>query len=152
MAAIRACVTRCRCTVADALVALETLYPDRVVVLGSAHRSASEAADFQYPCQAADLLASLVTTYRDLLVAGRPEGEAKQAFGHSKFAASEAVLSRHGEALRTFIYRGEPVVMRKHLKLGIGEKSSTGLRIHFHWDAERQVIVIGHCGIHLDFR
>lgn len=151
LAAIRACATRCHCTVADALLALETLYPDRVVVLASAHRSARQAADFQHPCQAADLLAVLVTTYRDLLVAGRPECEAKQAFGRHAYAATEARnLGRRGTRLRTFTYRGQGVPMLRHLKIGVGEASTTGLRIHFHWDAERRVVVIGHCGAHLD--
>lgn len=152
MAALRACTTRTDFTVADVLVALAALYPEQVVVLESAHRSARAARDFRFPDQAADLLVALVTGYRDQLAAGRPQGEAKRVFGHNKFAVSESgVLGKRGEQLRTFLYRGKPVLMLKHLKIGVGEKASTGLRIHFHWDAEHQVVVIGHCGEHLDF-
>lgn len=151
MDAIRACMIRTRFTVLDVLVALATLYPEQVVVLESAYRSARASHDFQFPDQAADLLVALVTTYRDQLAAGRPEGEAKRVFGHNKFAATESRISKRAEQARTFIYRGASVVMLKHLKLGVGEKASTGLRIHFHWDAELQIVVIGYCGEHLDF-
>ena len=151
MTAIRAIVHRCRCSVPQILAMIASYHADRVVVLDSARRSAEAAVDFHHPEQAADLLIALVTTYRNLLVIGRPESDAKQAFGYNKYAAGEGRLSRRGEQLRTFSYRGEPVFMGRHLKLGVGEKSTTGLRIHFHWDAERQVVVIGHCGAHLDF-
>lgn len=151
LAAIHGCAVGCQCSVPKILAMIATSFAGRVVVLDSAHRSAEAAADFEHPQLAADLLITLATTYRDSLAAGRPDSEAKQAFGHTRYASGEAKLSRRGERLRTFMYQGEPVFMRRHLKLGVGEKTTTGLRIHFHWDAKRQVIVIGHCGAHLDF-
>jgi len=42
--------------------------------------------------------------------------------------------------------------MLRHLKIGVGSGTATGLRIHFHWDSVRRRIVIGYCGQHLDFK
>jgi hypothetical protein len=137
----------------DVLVSIMALFPDRVVVLETAFRSARESSDFKYCDQAAGLLITLVTKYRDILVSGRPDGEAKAVFGNAKYSSKESdTLGRRGEELRTFQYRGQNEVMLKHLKIGVGEGTATCLRVHFHWDAERNLIVIGHCGRHLDFK
>lgn len=50
---------------------------------------------------------------------------------------------------RTFDYEGEPVEMFRHLKIGVDEDVARTIRVHFHWDAEREKIVIGYCGEHL---
>lgn len=70
------------------------------------------------------------------------------------YAANEAKCARNNKRakqLRTFQYRGEPVEMMEHLKIGVKQDSlAETWRAHFYWDATRKVIVIGHCGRHLD--
>jgi hypothetical protein len=39
--------------------------------------------------------------------------------------------------------------MLRHLKIGVGDDLTKTIRVHFHWDADREKIVIGHCGEHL---
>ncbi len=39
--------------------------------------------------------------------------------------------------------------MTNHLKIGVKPSDAETLRIHFDWDAEKKMIVIGHCGKHL---
>ena len=50
---------------------------------------------------------------------------------------------------REFVYQGKPVEMLRHLKIGVGDDVTKTIRVHFHWDAEREKIVIGYCGEHL---
>jgi hypothetical protein len=50
---------------------------------------------------------------------------------------------------RTFAYEGEQVEMFRHLKIGIEANVAKTIRVHFHWDSERENIVIGYCGEHL---
>jgi hypothetical protein len=49
---------------------------------------------------------------------------------------------------RTFEYRGEQIEMFRHLKIGVEENVAKTIRVHFHWDAEREKIVIAYCGKH----
>lgn len=51
--------------------------------------------------------------------------------------------------LRTFAYEGKQVEMFRHLKIGIEANVVKTIRVHFHWDSEREKIVIGYCGKHL---
>ena len=50
---------------------------------------------------------------------------------------------------RAFNYEGETVEMFRHLKIGVGDDATRTIRVHFHWDADREKIVIGYCGEHL---
>jgi hypothetical protein len=149
---LRALANPEKATLHAVLQAMGAAYPDAVVILPEALRSAEESHDFRYPDAARDLLCRLLTTYRDTLARGRSDQEAKGCFGQNEFAANEAAaLGTRGERLRTFLYQQRPVLMLRHLRHGVGEGSATCLRIHFHWDAEAKKIVIGHCGRHLDF-
>jgi hypothetical protein len=72
-------------------------------------------------------------------------------FGSSFAARESKTLSKDGKTRRTFKYNGEDVEMMQHLKIGTADNAADTLRIHFHWDAAAQLIVIGYCGPHLDF-
>jgi hypothetical protein len=50
--------------------------------------------------------------------------------------------------LRRDIYNGESIDIIPHVK--VGNKEPRLLRVHFHLDHDRELIVIGHCGGHLD--
>ena len=135
-----------RLTAAEALELLRAVYGDVVLVLDTAEKSAREWTGGENLFVE---LVKLVTEYRDELRRGRGDGEARQIFGKNKFAASESETTANNKRAiraRTFRYDGKDVYMPRHLKFGVEEDA---LRVHFHWDAERELIVIGHCGRHL---
>ena len=138
-------------SLAQTLKAISVLFPDRVIVLPSAFESASKSEDFKYPQKAFKLLGYLVGEYWNDLVEGKGDGEARAVFGNS-YAANEAKsLSKDGRKRRTFSFAGEQIEMVKHLKIGVADNAAETLRIHFEWLADRNLIVIGYCGPHLDF-
>jgi hypothetical protein len=139
--------------VEDALRVVQAQYPERVVVLPSAWRSAKGSAGFDRGTRVLALLLDLVTTYVDRLEAGGGDAEARRLFG-SAYAATEASGGTNVRArkLRTFVYGGREVLMLQHLKIGVKDSANETWRCHFMWDAASRVIVIGHCGPHLDLR
>ncbi len=138
-------------TVADALVLVERLFPDRLTMLPSAHASAKQSEGFRFPEQALDLLWKLATDYWAKLVGGQGDVEARKVFG-SAYAPKEAQsLSTSGRRSRTFTWNGEEIFMEKHLKVGVKDSAATTLRIHFHWAAGQKRIIVGHCGPHIPF-
>jgi hypothetical protein len=131
---------------------IEAFFPDRVMVLESAYRSAKDAPDFDQPEAAFKLILTLVTSYYEALIQGGGDAKAGQAFGQNKYAATESetvMHNRNARNARTFTYKGQPVEMLRHLKLGVKDSAHKTLRVHFHWDAEDRKIIIGHCGAHL---
>lgn len=139
-------------TVAQALEIIEMLFPDRVIVLETARSSAQTSEEFKYAERAFRMLLDLVTTYYESLLDQNGDTVAKKTFGKS-YAASEgetAEKNRRSRRLRTFTYKGQPIEMFKHLKIGVKDSRADTLRVHFHWDSADEVIVIGHCGPHLD--
>ena len=50
--------------------------------------------------------------------------------------------------LRKLKYMGAEVDITLHVKYG--SKAPKCLRVHFYADHERQMLVVGHCGDHLD--
>lgn len=138
----------------ECLLVIEALFPARVVVLESAFKSARESASFRSGKDVLALLRTLAGPYWSALAAGgRGDSQARKLFPSARYAPSETeTLSAAGRARRTFLYKGAPLVMLPHLKAGnVKGSASTTLRIHFEWHAEDRVIVIGHCGPHLDF-
>lgn len=138
----------------SALRLVVAAWPDRIVVLDSAFKSARRSAGFQSPDVVLDLLTTLPTEYFDALKRGG-DTEARKVFGKKEYAAteSESVLTNKGAVKRrTFIYKGVPTEMFAHLKIGTKNSVAETVRIHFHWDAADEKIVIGHCGPHLDFK
>lgn len=64
-----------------------------------------------------------------------------------------AAVTKAGRDARTFIYRGEPITMERHLKetrgRASGVRSPKVIRIYFEWIPAEQLIVVGWCGRHL---
>lgn len=136
----------------DCLEIIESVYGDRCVILPSARASAAEAAHFLAGRRLLDLTHRLVTEYRDRLLSGGGDSQARKVFGKNEYAAKESQTVTGNKALRrarTFVYRGEEVLMLNHLKIGVDDDPSRTLRLHFHWDSQRALIVIGYCGEHL---
>jgi hypothetical protein len=138
-------------SVEDMLRLAGALYPDRIVVLDSAYRSARASHAFRTPERALSLLLNLAGAYWQSLSDGKGDGEARGVFGNSYAAKEAEVLSKEALKRRTFRYKGSPVVMLKHLKIGVKDTAAETLRIHFEWFADEQKIVIGHYGPHLKF-
>ena len=140
-------------TIEDSLAILEHLFGDRLVLLDTAWKSARAAAKFREGARALDLLWKLCTGYHEALCGGGGDKMAIQVFGNSSFAARESGPvedNPRARSLRTFSYKGQSIEMMRHLKIGVKESDAATFRTHFHWDAEDKVVVIGHCGGHLD--
>ncbi len=127
-------------------------YRDRIAVLESAKASARDSAKFNDVPKALELLCRLCSTYWQSLANGEGDAQARAIFGNAFSARdSEGVEgNKRAKELRTFIYRGRPLHMVSHLKIGRKDSVAETWRLYFHWDAASQVIVIGHCGRHLD--
>lgn len=138
----------------DCLRAISLLFPDRIVILDSAWKSAKDATEFRHPRKAFSLLHKLCTDYWECVVAGRGDGDARAVFG-SAFSARESETvenNRRARSLRTFRYKGRPVEMMMHLRIGNKPSTAETFRAHFEWDAAEKRVVLGHCGKHLDHR
>jgi hypothetical protein len=138
----------------QALLIIGALYRDRVVILDTAYSSAkdSDRGGFQHRVKALGMLRALADDYWSDLVAGKGDQQARSRFGKNGFAAKEAeTLSAEGRKRRTFRYQEQDVVMEKHLKHGVKDSYAETLRIHFEWLPKDKIIVIGHCGKHLNF-
>jgi hypothetical protein len=135
----------------ECLEVLEELHGDRCLVLASARAGARDYTGFQQGRRLLDLLIRLVTTYRTALIEGG-DNMARQTFSSGEFAANESETVMNSQGLRRsrlFEYGGQQVEMFRHLKIGVADDSAKTIRVHFYWDADRQLIVIGHCGKHL---
>ncbi|MDB9311755.1 hypothetical protein PN462_01480 [Spirulina sp. CS-785/01] len=140
-------------TLEESLLIISQLFPDRIVVLESAWKSARESAIFKNKNGAFDLLWTLANEYWERCYEGQGDAQARKVFTNHSYAARESdTVERNQRAkqLRTFYYQGEPIEMMKHLKIGTRNSLADTLRIHFEWKPEEGKIIIGHCGKHLD--
>lgn len=136
------------------LAVLVTAYPKNVHVLSTAVKSARDSRNFKYGQDLLELLLTLVTSYRDALVARKGDVVAHKVFGKNDYAAVESdTVEKNAEAkkARTFSYGGRELLMLKHLKIGGKDSIEETIRVHFEWDAQKELVVIGHCGEHLRF-
>lgn len=135
----------------ECLDAIELVYGDVCTVLESAKDSAENLNNFAYGRKLLDMLKRLVTEYRDQLIKGG-DCSARDVFGKNEFSAKESeTVMKNGKMrkIRTFCYEGEEIEMFRHLKIGKEDNTEKTIRVHFHWDAEKQKIIIGYCGKHL---
>jgi len=133
----------------ECLDLIESVYGDKCIVLSTAKGSAKEMNRFIHGRQLLHMMRRLVTDYRSKLM-DRGDAEARKVFGRNEYAAKESetvMANKPMRRQRIFEYEGQEVEMFSHLK-GIG--ADNNLRVHFVWDPERQKIVVGYCGAHLD--
>ncbi len=142
-----------RYLVEDSLHVLQSIFPERLVVLPSAFASAHESRTFRDKKRAFNLLWKLTTDYYQSLCEGKPDAISKQIFGDDFSAKESETVEKNAVArhLRIFTYKGNDYEMMAHLRIGTKESVADTLRIHFRWFADEQKIVIGHCGKHLNF-
>ncbi len=134
----------------DCLVALEHLFPERIVILDTAIASARKSRGFKYCGKLAVLLRNLATKYYESLAAGNGDAVAAEVFGQG-FAAKESsvtMASQQAREERTFRYNGGDLLMWPHLRIGNKESIAETIRVHFEWVAAEKKIVIGWCGEH----
>ena len=136
----------------QALEALEALYAPDVVVLDSAYASADASSHFKNRRRLWELLLALAGPYREALVSGKPDGEARRVFGGAYRAreSESTIETADFRAQRVFRYRGEERVFVRHLALGVSADPNETIRIYFEWFADEHRIVIAYCGEHLD--
>jgi len=135
----------------DCIEVIESIHGDKCIVLDSARDSARNIYGFICGRQLLDMLVRLVTEYRSSLIGGG-DNSARTVFGKNEYAAKESETVMGNKSMRrtrTFFYRGNNVEMFRHLKLGVADDPSKTIRVYFHWDGEREKIVIGYCGKHL---
>jgi len=136
----------------ECIEVIESLFGDKCIILESAKESARDMEFFAFGRRLLDMLRRLVTEYRTrVLEAG--DNEARKVFTNNEYAARESETVMGNKSMRrqrTFEYDGKSIEMFRHLKIGVDDDLTKTIRVHFHWDSEREIIVIGHCGQHLD--
>ena len=136
----------------QSLSIIQTLFPDRIVVLDSAFSSARESESFLYRKKAFDFLWKLAIGYWPAMAKGVGDSEGYKVFGPKNYAQNEgSALTSDGKRRRIFDYKGRDILMEKHLKIGFKDSVAETLRVHFEWVDADKVLVVGHCGKHLDF-
>lgn len=139
-------------TSAESLQLAKRAYPDRLYVHPNAEKSAKKflKGDAEETWQ---LLRCVATVLHGLLFSEESvdvESEFKQATNFGIALNEGPATTKDGELmrLRQIEYRGRTVDISPHVK-GRIRKPDSGLRIHFHADHDRRLIVIGHCGYHM---
>lgn len=126
------------------------LYPSRVIILDSAFQSARDSRTFKNGPKLLNNLSKLVKEYLDKVQEGG-DSHAKHVFGKA-FSANESDTVEKNPKLRNlrkFKYNGNDVFMFKHIRIGTSRNPDETIRIHFHIDQDKNIIVIGYCGEHL---
>ena len=138
-------------SVIDALLLVERLACDQLVVLDSAKESARALPpDCLLGRRLLNLLTRLVIEWKPLYEA-KGDNVARQTFSPGEYARGESETVERGQKgeLRKYVFDGRELVMMRHLRIGTKRNDRFCIRIHFEYDTTSQKIVIGHCGSHL---
>jgi hypothetical protein len=132
---------------------MELIYGDRIVFTQEARDSARESSfdDLQV---AWSILRHAATTLHGLLFEAAPGGvdlekEFRARSGH-ELAMTEGKLTKQHKKLmsqRKVTWDGKTIDVTPHIKF---DRKPKYFRVHFAADHERRLIVVGHCGDHLD--
>ncbi len=135
----------------QSLEVIQSLFADRIVLLPSAIQSAQASEHFHHRAQLFRLLWKLAKEYWPRLINNQGDTEARAIFGDDFAARESESTTTNAIALRarTFEYQGQPLVMLKHLRIGVKQGVHETIRVHFEWLATERKLVIGHCGSHL---
>lgn len=129
---------------------VKEFFSNNVIILSSAFNSSKKIPSFNNCPRLIFLLYKLCTEYRTKFLE-KGDNEAKEVFGIN-YAANESTTVENNRELcakRTFIYKGKPIKMFRHLSLGKSRDKNKTLRIHFEVDIQERKIIIGYCGEHL---
>ena len=134
---------------------LEVLYPQRVCVLPEARKSALDFDDRYVLDDELLILKSIPTTLWDLYFGAETSGNIAQNYqAQSGFelAPTEGSMTNKGAKYmkqRERTYHGETISISPHIK-GRSGNPKDNFRLHYYVDKRRKLIVIGHCGAHLE--
>lgn len=131
------------------LTAFSALYPQDLVVLESAIKSAKAAYNFEMGNRLAALVQSMVD-YLGSVRSGRPDAESRTILG-SSYASHESDTVVNNVKLRSqreFVYEGEKVVFLSHVSVGRGYGTQHQIRLYFKIIDDK--MVIAYCGERLD--
>ena len=117
-------------------------YPERIVLLDSAIRSAKDADDFRRVGGLAELLKKWATNYYDALVEGAGDEGGGNRVGWRCYP------NRGGGPGRVFEYKGRKISVGRHLRIGTNESLGETIRVYFAWDASSKKLIVGWCGRH----
>lgn len=133
---------------------MEESWPERVVVLDDARKSA-ERFRFAELDEAWAILKSIPTVLWDMHFNGAGSSDIEEEYLHRTgyhLARTETGNTKDNPTFmkqRTHRYGDEDVLMLSHIK-GRSKDPKRAFRVYYYADHERNVIVIGHCGGHLD--
>ena len=137
----------------EALRFARDAFPARLVVLGEAEKSAEEFRGD--PSEVWDILRCMACTLWRLAFDEREGPFSQQAFRDQTgydLAMSESSTTRNDARLlrlRERHYKERTIDISPHVK-GTSGPRERPLRVHFYLDHDDKLIVIGHCGAHLD--
>ncbi|MFZ0634378.1 MAG: hypothetical protein WA755_05470 [Candidatus Acidiferrales bacterium] len=141
-------------TVPDVLELIGKIYSERMVFTGKALESAKKAT-LKNPNVAWACLRSMATLLYDLHFEQQlPFREVAQKFRDStgfELAIGESETTKKHKklgAMRKDVYKGEEIDISPHVKHGTSPGNA--LRVHYFVHPEDRLLVIGHCGDHLD--
>lgn len=142
-------------TLMDVLKVAERQWPDRIVLTDASWKGAEDWNDNEgnIPDEY-DIVKSVATVLYDMAINGMPyEGEFSQAFQNEtgfELALKEgSQTKKNGKMMdkRSVEFDGKEYGMQMHVK---GRNPKIGFRLYCEPDKERGIIVIGHCGHHLE--
>ena len=129
----------------------KALYPDRIVILPDAYRSAKKFDGIL--TEEWEILVATATTLWDLCfketVNDRLGSEFKKRTGYelARGESGTTCAMPNLMKLRKRMYKGKEVDISPHIK---GRNVKTAFRLHFYIDRDEEKIVIGHAGEHMD--
>lgn len=141
----------------EAINIIEKLYPNRIRFTERAKKSAIDAedwlkADLIWRC-IFDIVTYLYPLYFDESNDGINICEVFNCKSVFELALTEGKQTNKDTKLlrcRKDVYENKDIELIKHVKLGSKNKSKNFIRVYFDIDKDNKVIIIGHCGEHLD--
>jgi len=141
-------------SLSDVVEIMGSSYPSKLVFTEKAIKSAKEYeyGDDVYK-QAWEILQHMASTLHRIIFDDKP-GDLESAFRDEtgyELSMTEGKQTKKDSSLmklRKVTYRGKEVDITPHVKDGV--KPPNIIRIHFYPDMDHQLIVIGHCGEHID--
>lgn len=129
----------------------KVLYPDRIVILPDAYRSAKKFDGIL--TEEWEILVAVATTLWDLCfketVNDRLGSEFKKRTGYelARGESGTTCAMPNLMKLRKRMYKGNEIDISPHVK---GRNIKAAFRLHFYIDRDEEKIVIGHAGEHMD--
>ena len=136
--------------VADAVQLAAAEFPDTLVFLDDARKSAADSV-YQQPQKVFDLFAALDRVMRTIRTHGSAGEELHAALLRSGFEykphISDTTASKYGDEY-TFVYAGTRRLFGNHVTMGKSHDPKDCLSVHWLRDDGRKQFVVGWCGRH----